>query len=155
MKKFRGWLLVLVLSLSVLGGCSLVEEVTNTVGYVVKVQSYITNMLGFQDEIAQLTADASALANEETRKQIVTSLEGMKQEITQFKDIVAPDVFKELHQKMLDGNLSLEKAIVIYIEQLNEGSLDPKKIEEANGHLAQGLEKLNAIWAEIEQMGSQ
>lgn len=145
-------LMVLLACVLVFSGCSLVQEVTNTLDYANSVRSYVTNMVALTGEARDLTTEGSFLKDEQAREQLITKLVSIKAEITGFKTLTPPELAAELHQSMLDSSLSLEQAVDIYLEELRGDQIDPTKLQAANEHLFQAQDKINSIWTEIQKI---
>jgi hypothetical protein len=154
MKKLRSLkgLMILLASIFIFSGCSIIQEVGNAVDYAGSVKSYVTNMVTLTGEARDLTTEGSFIKDELAREQLISKLVSIKAEITTFKTLNPPDMAADLHQKMLDSSLSMEQGVDIYLEELRKDQIDPKKLLKADEHLNHALNQINSIWTEIQNI---
>jgi hypothetical protein len=135
-----------------LTGCSLFTSVTQTVDYVTAVKTYVERMLELINQAKAQTADGSFATDEQAQKDLIVTLEAIKQEISAFKALTPPKLLADLHQSMLDSSLSIEAAVDIYLEELRGESVDLNRIEQANDKLQQGLGKISTLLGDIQNL---
>jgi len=132
-----------------LGGCSLVEEASNTVTYVNDAVNYMNEANDFVNEVPPIVTDA--VTDQQKLAELETRLEEMKEEIQAFNELQPPEIAADLHQQMVDYNQNTEEGIDLVLSQIENGTLDPAVLE--NTEIYQSLEEISSIVAQIKQLG--
>lgn len=142
MKKIvLGILLVFFLS-----GCSLLEGVNDSIDYTKEATEHIKNLSDFAEEAPQLIQNA---ANDSSvKEELKNKLTDLKQEIETFNLIEAPTIAKDIHQNLVEKN---EKVLSEINRMLENGQLAIEKIE--NSEIIQTLNEVSQLLNQIENLG--
>jgi TolA-binding protein len=138
-----------ILMVTVLGGCSLIDEASSTVTYVKDATDYVNEVNTFVNEVPDLVNQA--INDEQALTELETQLEEMKKEINQFNELEAPEIAADLHQQIMEQNLKAEEGIDLLLNNIEDGQLDPAVLE--NTELSQSLEDITNIVEQIKQLG--
>lgn len=145
------WIAVLMTAGLVLGGCSFVEEASNTVNYVSEATDYMNEVSDFVNEVPTLASEA--VTDEQVLSELETRLTEMKDEIQAFEEIQEPEFASDLHQQVLDYSQKAEDGIDLYLTHIEEGTFDLTVLEETE--VFQTFEEITAIVEEIKQLGGE
>ncbi|WP_255437427.1 DUF6376 family protein [Thalassobacillus sp. CUG 92003] len=133
-----------------LSGCSLLEGVNNTLNYADEATDYANEVSTFVNEVPSLAEQATT--DEQTRKELETRLEDMKQHINEFNELEEPSVGADLHQQVVDQNKQALEGIDAYLNNMENGKLDSKVIE--NTEVFKALSDITDTIDQIKQLGS-
>lgn len=133
-----------------MSACSAIEEVNNSFNYVEKATDYINKINTFANEAPPLI-DKAATDNE-ALKQLNIKLTEIEKEIHEFNQLTPPDFAKDIHSQILEHNQALESAIVLYANNIKEGNIDPKALQDSE--LMDQIEELSKILEPIQNLGS-
>ncbi|QAS52194.1 DUF6376 family protein [Halobacillus litoralis] len=139
----------LLLVSSMLGGCSILEGVNNTLSYVDEATEYANEANTFAEEAPALAEQA--VRDEQAAQELETKLEDMKQDIEEFNELESPDMTADLHDQVVDHNNRALEGINVYLDNMENGKLDSKVIE--NTEVFQTLNELTSIIDQIQQIG--
>jgi TolA-binding protein len=134
----------------VLTGCSMLEGINNTLDYAEKATTYADEVSTFANEVPPLAQQA--VTDEQAAQELEQRLNDMKQEIELFNELDEPAVGADLHQQVVDQNKQALKGINAYIDNIENGKLDPSVIE--NTEVFQTLNDITNIIDQIQQLGS-
>ncbi|MGR9047462.1 DUF6376 family protein [Halobacillus faecis] len=141
--------LTVLLSVSLLGGCGLIDGVNDTLSYVNEATEYANEANTFAEEAPTLAE--RAITDPQAARELETKLEGMKEDIEEFNELDAPEVAYDLHQQVVDQNNRALEGIDIYLANMEDGQLDPSVLE--NTEVFQTLNELTSLLDQIQQFG--
>ena len=145
----KSWIAIFIAFGLILGGCSLVEEASDTVNYVSEATNYMNEVNDFVNEVPTIASEA--VTDEQTLIEFETRLNDMKDAIQSFNDVQPPEIAVDLHQQILDYNQRAEEGIDLYLENIKDGKLDPTLLE--NTEVFQTFEDISNIVEDIKQLG--
>jgi hypothetical protein len=134
----------------VLSGCSILEGVTNTLDYADKATDYANDVSTFVNEVPSLAEQATT--DEQAAIELEERLEAMKQNIKEFNELEEPSVGADLHQQVVEQNKQALKGIDAYLNNMENGKLDPSVIE--NTEIFQALSDITDTIDQIKQLGN-
>lgn len=147
MKK---WLVIFsTVPFLLLGGCSALESVNNTVTYVNEATDYVNEAVTFGNEVPSLVEQA--VSDQQAAQELETKLEDMKQDIEEFNKLQSPDMAADLHQQMVEQNNKVLEGINLYLNSMENGKLDPAIIE--NTEMFKSIQEIAGIIEQIKQLG--
>jgi hypothetical protein len=147
---FKKWITVIAVSfLLLLSGCSLLNEATNTVTYIKEATDFLNKATAFANNAPKLAQQAVTDTN--AAKELETTMLEMKEEMDAFNGLVAPDMMADLHQQIVDNNTTVAKGIDLYLDNIQNGKLDPAILE--NTELFQTIQDISTIIDQIKQLG--
>ena len=147
MKK---WLIaVSVVPFLLLGGCSALEGVNNTLTYVNEATDYVNEATAFANEIPALAEQA--VSDQQAAQELETKLQEMKQDIEEFNGLQPPDMAADLHQQIVEQNNQVVQGIDLYLNNVEEGKLDPALLE--NTEIFQSIQEITSIIDQIKELG--
>lgn len=126
MKKI---LIAVLLSFSVLTGCSVVEDVTNGVNYVPAATEYINDVQQFSKDIPGLAE--KAISDQNARVELEKALQDINADIKDFNELTPPSVFEDIHNQVLDHNQTLQDGIHQYLTAVKNGEFSPDFLKES------------------------
>lgn len=132
-----------------LGGCSLLEDVNNTLTYADEATEYANEVDTFLNEVPSLTEQA--VSDEQAAAELETRLEEMKQNAEGFNELEPPAMGSDLHQRVVEQNNRAIEGINVYLENIENGTLDPSVLE--NNQAFQSLRQTMDIIDQIQQLG--
>lgn len=125
MKQWLGITLVLLF----LSGCSLVEEVNNSLDYTEQATTFINEATQFAGTIPDLAQEAAN--NLDAKEKLTEQLENMKTQISEFNGLEAPAFAQNIHETIVGYNETLSGQIDEYRTQIENGITDFKNTEMA------------------------
>lgn len=141
-------LLLLILSISLLSGCSALDQVNQSVNYVSEATSYIDQASQFSSQLPELTQQA--VVDKEARTQLVQELQQMQTQINQFSNVEAPGFAQDLHQKLIGYNETLGTEINGLIDQAQAGQITLEKVN--NSQIFQTIDQINGLMNQFQQL---
>lgn len=121
--------IAVLLSFSVLTGCSVVEDVTNGVNYVPAATEYINDVQQFSKDIPGLAEQA--ISDQNARVELEKALQDINAEIKDFNELTPPSVFEDIHSQVLDHNQTLQDGIDQYLTAVKNGEFSPDFLKES------------------------
>ncbi|MDQ0220434.1 hypothetical protein ELQ35_15385 [Peribacillus cavernae] len=146
----RIFIILGLLSTVVLGGCSILGEVNNSVDYVNEATDYLDKARNFAEDVPQLAEDA--VTNQEARKNLENELETMQQDIKDFNETKAPSIAEDIHNQIVEYNEKLNKGIDSYLQNIENGKFDPALLQDSE--IVQTANELTSLMNKIENLGS-
>ncbi|KZE64925.1 hypothetical protein AWM68_09770 [Fictibacillus phosphorivorans] len=122
-------LIAVLLSFSVLTGCSVVEDVTNGVNYVPAATEYINDVQQFSKDIPGLAE--KAISDQNARVELEKALQDINADIKDFNELTPPSVFEDIHNQVLDHNQTLQDGIDQYLTAVKNGEFSPDFLKES------------------------
>lgn len=141
MKQWLGITLVLLF----LSGCSLVEEVNNSLDYTEQATTFVNEATQFAGTIPDLAQEAEN--NIDAKEQLTEQLENMKTQISEFNGLEAPAFAQNIHETIVGYNETLNGQIDEYRTQIENGITDFKNTE-----MAQTLSKIQETMDQINNL---
>lgn len=123
----RKLLIVVAIFASVfLNGCSLLNEVNNSLDYVSRATEHVNTWNDFGQEAQQLIQDAAT--NTEAKAELETKLNAMLEEINEFTNIDPPALAEGIHQQIAEKNEAIKVAIQ---NAMTNGELSLEKLKDS------------------------
>jgi hypothetical protein len=145
----KGFIILSTIFLVLLSGCSFLNEAKNTITYINEATDFLGKATTFGNEAPKLAQQA--ISDQQAAEELETMLQNMKQDIEAFNELQAPDVAADLHQQLVDQNNVIAKGIDTYLNNIKDGKLDPKVLE--NTEIFQTVQELSNIIDQIKQLG--
>ncbi len=146
MKKFI--MVFGLIGLLFLNGCSLIGEVNNTIEYANITTEYINSTKTFATEVSTLAKEA--VADETARQNLEDELEKMKEQIHSFNQVEPPTVAEDIHNQIVSSNAKLEEGIDVYLDNIENGSIDPAALE--NSEILTTVNEISNLMETINQV---
>lgn len=137
-----------MIGLLFLNGCSLIGEVNDTVEYVDITTEYINSTKTFANEVPQLAKEA--VTDETARQNLENELGQMKEQIHSFNEIEPPSVAEDIHNQIVSSNAKLEEGIDMYLDNIENGTLDPAALE--NSEILTTVNEISSLMEKINQV---
>jgi TolA-binding protein len=145
MKKF----ILVLLSLSLLTGCGLLEEANNSLTYVEEMTDYLNEAEQFANDFPALvenaSADSSALPELEGR------LNDMKAEIEEINNLTPPSMAEDIHAKVTDYNNKALQGIEQAQTQIDKGEVSLSELQSLE--VVKTFNQLQEIKGNLENLG--
>lgn len=119
-------LVTTLLASILLSGCSVLEEVNNSLNYVNKATEHINTWQDFGQEAPQMIQDAATDAN--AKKELETELDTLLNEIDEFNETEAPAIAEGVHNQIVEKNEALKGTIE---SSIVNGELALDKLEQS------------------------
>ncbi|MDM5210643.1 DUF6376 family protein [Peribacillus sp. NJ4] len=139
-----------LLSILTLSGCSLLGEVNSSLEYADNATEYISTVKDFANEVPALSQDA--VANTEARANLEKELELMKTEIEEFNATEPPQIAEGIHEKIVSSNQQLSDGIELYLNNIENGQIDPKALEDSE--IMKSIDNITGLAKQIEELGN-
>lgn len=139
-----------LLATVLLGGCSILGEVNNSLDYADKATSYLDKASKFAEDVPQLAQDA--VTNQEARKTLENELIAMKEEIKTFNETKAPTIAEDIHNQIVRYNDKLNSGIDSYLKNIENGKFDPAQLQDSE--IMKTINDLTSLKNKIENLGS-
>lgn len=137
---------IIALFTMMLTGCSLLDEVNNSLDYVNDAKSYINSLTDFAEGTPQLIQDAAG--DPEAMKELESQLNGLVEQVNEFNDIDAPAIADSIHQEIITKNEVLLEEID---KAMENGELAIEKLE--NSQLMDTINEVTSLLDTIEKLG--
>lgn len=141
MKQWLGITLVLLF----LSGCSLVEEVNNSLDYTEQATTFVNEATQFAGTIPDLAQEAAN--NLDAKEKLTEQLENMQTQIAEFNGLEAPAFAQNIHETLVGYNETLSGQIDEYRTQIENGITDFKNTE-----MAQTLSNIQETMDQIKNL---
>lgn len=115
-------LLLISLVLGILSGCSLVDDVNNSLDYTKEATTFINDVSQFAESIPELAQQAATQTD--AKETLTKELESMKARISEFNGIEAPAIANNVHEQLVALNETLLTDINGYMDQVQDGVTD-------------------------------
>lgn len=142
----KPFLIVAVLILMMLNGCSFLSQANQTLDYVNKATTHINNMQSFANQAPQMIQQAAL--NADVKKELTNQLNALKQEIEQFSQVNPPSIAKDIHQQIVSNDQLILKEInkvmvngEVVIDQLQ------------NSQLLTTISQVNSLLGKLQTLG--
>jgi hypothetical protein len=111
---------------------------------------YISTVKDFANEVPALSQDA--VANTEARANLEKELELMKTEIEEFNATEPPQIAEGIHEKIVSSNQQLSDGIELYLNNIENGQIDPKALEDSE--IMKSIDNITGLAKQIEELGN-
>ncbi|PLT32999.1 DUF6376 family protein [Bacillus sp. V5-8f] len=138
-----------LLSMLLLGGCSLLEEANNSLDYAEKATNYLDKASQFAEDVPQMAQDA--VTNQEARKSLENELISMKEEIKNFNETKAPTIAEDIHNQIIEYNGKLNNGIDSYLKNIENGKWDPAILQDSE--IMKTVNELSSLIDKVENLG--
>ncbi|MFE7061601.1 DUF6376 family protein [Sutcliffiella sp. NPDC057660] len=145
MKKLL--VIVAIISSVLLGGCSLLEEVNNSLEYANKATEHINTWQDFGQEAPQMIQEAAT--NPETKQELEAELNALLEEIDEFNQTEPPAIAADLHQQIVEKNEALEEIIN---DAMANGELALEELQ--NSELITTINEITKLMNLVEDLGN-
>jgi PBP1b-binding outer membrane lipoprotein LpoB len=142
-------LMAALLSITVLTGCSAVNEVKNGLNYVPEATEYINDVQQFSKEISAIAE--KAVNDPKAREELEQLLGDMKSDISEFSDLTPPSVFEDVHNQVIEHNNQLQEGIDKYLSVIKDGELNANLLEQSG--LLDDIAVYNDLLSQIKKLG--
>ncbi len=146
MKRYA---LVLVMLVSLLSGCSALDQVNQSVSYVSNVTSYINSTSNLAQQLPDLTQQS--LTNPEAREQLTQELQNAQQQINNFNQLEPPAFAKELHGQLASYSGTLQTEVNSLIDRAQAGQLTVQNLN--NSQIFQTVDQINGLLNQFQELG--
>ncbi|WP_417897508.1 DUF6376 family protein [Bacillus haimaensis] len=145
MKKLL--VIVAIISSVLLSGCSLLEEVNNSLEYANKATEHINTWQDFGQEAPQMIQEAAT--NPETKQELEAELNALLEEIDEFNKTEPPAIAADLHQQIVEKNEALEEIIN---NAMVNGELALEELQ--NSELITTINEITKLMNLVEDLGN-
>jgi Family of unknown function (DUF6376) len=145
MKKF----ILLILSLSLLTGCGLLEEANNSLTYAEEMTDYLNEAEQFANDFPALVENASA--DNSALPELERRLNDMKSEIEDINNLTSPSIAEDLHERVIDYNNKALQGIDEAQSQIDRGEVSLSELQ--NLEIVKTFDQLQDIKGNLENLG--
>lgn len=145
MKKLL--VIVAIISSVLLSGCSLLEEVNNSLEYANKATEHINTWQDFGQEAPQMIQEAAT--DPETKQELEAELNALLEEIDEFNKTEPPAIAADLHQQIVEKNEALQEIIN---DAMVNGELALEELQ--NSELITTINEITKMMNLVEDLGN-
>ncbi|MCA1321187.1 DUF6376 family protein [Bacillus tianshenii] len=145
MKKIL--VIIAIISSVLLSGCSLLEEVNNSLEYANKATEHINTWQDFGQEAPQMIQEAAT--NSETKQELEAELNALLEEIDEFNETEPPAIAADLHQQIVEKNEALKEIIN---DAMVNGELALEELQ--NSELITTINEITKLMNLVEDLGN-
>jgi outer membrane murein-binding lipoprotein Lpp len=142
-------LMAAILSITVLTGCSAVNDVTNGLNYIPAATDYINEVQQFSKDIPALAE--TAITDQNARVKLEEALKEMKTEINEFGELTPPSVFEDVHNQVIEHNSTFQEGIDNYLTAVKNGELNHELLEQSG--LLDDIAVYTDLLSQIKKLG--
>jgi hypothetical protein len=135
--------------LFLLPGCSLLQEVNQTLNYGIEATDLIQDANLFAEQLPELAEQA--IANPELIDNLKQELETMKERIINFNSLVPPEIAEELHNQLMGYTEMMKQEIDQYLQAINDQGIDLEALK--NAPILETIQNMATLLLKIEQLG--
>jgi len=129
---------------SLLSGCSMLGEVNETLDYANTTMSHLENLNSFAEEAPQMVQ--AAMTDSEMKEELEAQLVTIQQDIEEFISLTdIPEVAENIHQELVTKN---EALLAEVNKVLDNGQLALEKIE--NSELLTTAQEVSSLMTQVE-----
>jgi PBP1b-binding outer membrane lipoprotein LpoB len=137
---------IFLATILLLTGCSLFNEVSDSVNYVDEATNYIQNLTDFGNEAPQLIQ--SAATNNIAYDELLSQLNSLKTEVTNFITIDPPQLAVDVHQQLVTSG---EKILDTINSAVQDGELMLNQL--TNSEILQTINNVSNLMNQVENLG--
>ncbi|MEW4371069.1 DUF6376 family protein [Paenibacillus kandeliae] len=145
----KTYMLMLVMLVGLLSGCSALDQVNQSVNYVSEVTSYINSTSNLSQSLPDLTQQA--LTDPQAREQLSQELANTQSQINAFNQLEPPAFAKDLHQQLSSYSATLGTEVNSLIDQVQAGKLTVADLN--NSQIFQTVDQINGLLNQFQQLG--
>ncbi|MGE6226016.1 DUF6376 family protein [Paenibacillus chitinolyticus] len=145
--KFR--LVLAVLTVLMLSGCSLLEGVNSTLNYGEEAKTYLQEATAFAENLP--AAAREAVTDPQAGEKVKKELEAMRENISSFNGLDAPGFAEDLHKQIVSYNETMLGTINGHLEQLNSQVLDYQSLLQSP--VIQQVNEMKQLTEKIQNLG--
>lgn len=131
-----------------LTGCSAIEEVSDSLGYVTEATSYVDEVNQFAEELPTLAEEA--MTDVDAKAQLEELLTNMQAEIEAFDVLEAPAMLEDVHSQVLEYNTELTDGISVFLENINTDTWSADLLSETG--LMEEIDVYNDLLGQITEL---
>jgi PBP1b-binding outer membrane lipoprotein LpoB len=139
--------IVAIISSVLLSGCSLLEEVNNSLEYANKATEHINTWQDFGQKAPQMIQEAAT--NPETKLELEAELNALLEEIDEFNQTEPPAIAADLHQQIVEKNEALQEIIN---DAMVNGELALEELQ--NSELITTINEITKLMNLVEDLGN-
>ncbi|MBM7620876.1 PBP1b-binding outer membrane lipoprotein LpoB [Bacillus tianshenii] len=143
----KSLMIIAIISSVLLSGCSLLEEVNNSLEYANKATEHINTWQDFGQEAPQMIQEAAT--NPETKQELEAELNALLEEIDEFNETEAPAIAADLHQQIVEKNEALKEIIN---DAMANGELALEELQ--NSELITTINEITKLMNLVEDLGN-
>ena len=132
-----------------LAGCSAIEDVSDSLGYVTEATGYIEEVNQFAEELPTLAEEA--MRDVDAQAQLEELLTNMQTEIEAFDVLEAPAMLEDIHSQVLEYNAELADGITVFLENINADTWSADLLAETG--LMEEINVYNDLLGQITKSG--
>ncbi|MBW7452839.1 DUF6376 family protein [Paenibacillus sepulcri] len=136
-------------AIAILTGCSVVEQIDQSVNYTSEATTYVDQAAEFARKLPDM---AQQTANDpEVKEKLVAELEAMKQRVTDFNALEAPAIAEDLHAKLQNYNAALQQEIDQILNSLLNDNPAVQAVKDSQ--IVQTLTEITRLMEQINNLG--
>lgn len=147
--KRKTWTVVALAAMLLLAGCSVLEEVNDSLRYATEATEFVNDANRFVEQVPTLAE--RAIADPQSIDALRSELQRMKEEIAAFNALEAPRIAEDLHQRIVGYNEAAVQEIDKYLQQINDNVINLEEL--ANAPMLETLRGLTGLMNEIQRLG--
>ncbi|MGM0837827.1 MAG: DUF6376 family protein [Bacillota bacterium] len=136
-----------IISSVLLSGCSLLEEVNNSLEYANKATEHINTWQDFGQEAPQMIQEATT--DPEIKQELEAELNALLEEIDEFNKTEPPAIAADLHQQIVEKNEALQEIIN---DAMVNGELAIEELQ--NSELITTINEITKLMNLVEDLGN-
>ncbi|MBM7584563.1 hypothetical protein JOC86_001100 [Bacillus pakistanensis] len=144
MKKIR--LVLLSVIFLMLGGCSVLEDVNNSLDYLNETTDYINELSTFAEEAPSLFQDAAT--NPDSLQKLEDQITTLEKSAQEFNELKPPSVAKDVHNSIVEKN---ERLLSEINNAKQNGELAIEQIN--NSEIFTTINEIKELQSQIEELG--
>ncbi|WP_217556668.1 DUF6376 family protein [Paenibacillus sp. GbtcB18] len=141
-------LVLAVLTVLMLSGCSLLEGVNSTLNYGEEAKTYLQEAAAFAEN---LPAARDAVTDPQAGEKVKKELEAMRENISSFNGLDAPGFAEDLHKQIVGYNETMLGTINGHLEQLNSQVFDYQSLLQSP--VIQQVNEMKRLTEKIQNLG--
>ncbi|RED59370.1 DUF6376 family protein [Cohnella lupini] len=142
-------LALLLVAVTIVTGCSVVEQIDRTVNYTSEAATYVDRTAEFARKLPDM---AQQTANDlEVKEKLVAEMEAMKQRVADFNGLEAPDIAADVHAKLQSYNATLRQEIDQVLNSLLDNIPAVQAIKDSQ--IIQTLTDITSLTGQIDKLG--
>ena len=115
---------------------------------MISQQNILNSTKTFANEVPQLAKEA--VTDETARQNLENELGQMKEQIHSFNEIEPPSIAEDIHNQIVSSNAKLEEGIDMYLDNIENGTLDPAALE--NSEILTTANEISSLMEKINQV---
>lgn len=141
----RSFIVLIILITMLLSGCSLLNDVNESLEYANEATAHINDLSDFAQEAPQMIQQAAL--NDEVRGELEAQLTILLEEIETFNNIEAPAIAENIHQQLVEKNEIIAQEINQVMEN---GEVIIEEIE--NTQIFNTINEITTLLNQLEEL---